>query len=137
MAEDAERDPTTLLRGLMPFAGTLGITFDRYDAEEVRGRIEWSPSLCTTGGVLHGGVIMALADATGAASAFLNLPEGAQGTTTVDSNTRFLRAVREGTVEAVSRPLHAGRWVVVVETDVADPSGRLVARVSQTQLVLG
>ncbi|HXW38155.1 MAG TPA: PaaI family thioesterase, partial [Acidimicrobiales bacterium] len=98
-----DQSPTSVLRHLMPYTGTLGIVFDRYDAEEVRGRLEWSPDLCTTGGVLHGGVIMALADSTGAANAFLNLPDGATGTTTVDSSTRFLRAVRDGSIEARSR----------------------------------
>ncbi len=77
--------------------------------------------------LLHGGAVMALADSTGGACAFLNLPEHAQGTTTVESKTNFLRGVREGYIEAVSRPLHVGRTVVVVETDVRDserPPGR-------------
>ncbi len=91
---------------------------------------------------LHGqrfatrGCTEALADSTGGACAFLTLPEQAQGTTTVESKTNFLRGVREGYIEAVSRPLHIGRTVVVVETDVRDQSDLLVARVSQTQLVL-
>lgn len=79
---------------------------------------------------------MALADSTGGACAFLNLPAGAQGTTTVESKTNFLRGVRDGYVEAVSRPLHIGRTVVVVETEVRDAGNRLVAKVTQTQLVL-
>ena len=79
----------------------------------------------------------ALADSTGAACAFLNLPEGAAGTTTVESKTNFLRGVRDGWIEAVSHPLHVGRTVIVIETDVRDPQDRLVARVLQTQLVLG
>ena len=78
---------------------------------------------------------MALADTAGATCAFLNLPEGA-GTSTIESKTNFLRAVRSGTVTATSRPLHAGRTVVVVETDVTDADSRLVAKVIQTQAVL-
>jgi 1,4-dihydroxy-2-naphthoyl-CoA hydrolase len=87
--------------------------------------------------VLHGGVIMALADSTGGACAFLNLPDGAGGTTTIQSTTNFLRAVRNGHIEATSRPLHAGRTVIVVETDVTDADNRRVARVIQSQAVLG
>jgi 1,4-dihydroxy-2-naphthoyl-CoA hydrolase len=124
------------LRDLMPFARTLGIDFTRYEPDEVRARLAWSPELCTTGGVLHGGAIMTLADSTGGACAFLNLPENSGGTTTVESKTNFMRAVRDGFIEAVSRPLHAGRTVIVVETDVRDAGARLVARVTQTQLVL-
>ncbi len=129
------RDPN-VLRDLMPFAGTIGANFSRYTREEVTARLDWAPELCTAGGLLHGGAIMALADSTGAACAFLNLPDGAQGTTTVESKTNFLRGLRDGYVEATSHPLHVGRTVIVVETDVRDPQDRLVARVLQTQLVL-
>jgi uncharacterized protein (TIGR00369 family) len=129
-------DPTSTVHGLIPFAKTLAIETLRYAPEEVRARLAWSPELCTAGGVLHGGALMTLADTTGAACAFLNLPDGAAGTTTVESKTNFLRAVRSGYAEATSRPLHAGRTVIVVETDVRDDRDRLVARVTQSQLVL-
>ena len=122
---------------LMPFVQTLGAEFTLSAKEEVRARLDWAPGLCTSGDLLHGGVVMSLADSTGAACAFLNLPEGAAGTTTLESKTNFLRGVREGSIEAVSRPLHIGRTVIVVETDVRDADDRLVARVLQTQLVLG
>ena len=128
-------DPATF-DDLMPFTRTIGATFTKSAAAEVRASLEWSESVCTAGGLLHGGALMALADSTGAACAFLNLPDGAQGTTTIESKTNFLRGVRDGYIEATSRPLHVGRTVIVVETDVRDASDRLVARVVQTQLVL-
>ena len=121
---------------LMPFARRLGAEFTRYSKEEVGARLDWAPELCTSGEILHGGVVMSLADSTGAVCAFLNLPDGATGTTTVESKTNFLHGVRKGFMEAVSRPLHIGRTVIVVETDVRDADDRLVARVAQTQLVL-
>ncbi len=120
---------------LMPFAVKLGIELDAAEAGEVRGRLAWSPDLCTTGDVMHGGALMGLADTLGAVCAFLNLPEGAQ-TTTVSSNTSFMRAVREGEVTGVARPLHAGRTVIVVQTELRDDDERLVAQVTQTQAVL-
>ena len=89
-------DPTPELRALMPFAATLGIDFLRYEPEEVRARLAWAPELCTSGGAMHGGAVMALADSAGGACAYLNLPPGAAGTTTVESKTNFLRAVRDG-----------------------------------------
>jgi uncharacterized protein (TIGR00369 family) len=121
---------------LMPFTQMLGVTFDVATKDEVQARLSWAPSLCTSGGVLHGGALMSLADSTGATCAFLNLPEGT-GTTTIESKTNFLRSVREGAVVATSRPLHVGRKVIVVETDLRDDDERLVARVTQTQMVLG
>lgn len=96
--------------------------------------IDHRPELCTAGGVLHGGILMTLADTCGAACAFLNLPEGA-GTSTIESKTNFLRGVRSGTVRAASRPVHVGRTTIVVETDLRD-GDRLVAKVIQTQAVL-
>ena len=119
----------------MPLGATLGIrTFG--DTEEVDATLEFSPDLCTSGGALHGGVLMTLADTAGAVCAFLNLPAGAR-TVTIESKTNFLGAVREGTVTARARPLHVGKTTIVVETDVLDASGRRVARTTQTQAVLG
>jgi 1,4-dihydroxy-2-naphthoyl-CoA hydrolase len=127
---------TEAMRQLVPFAAALGVEVIANRPDEVRARVKWTPERCTTAGVLHGGVIMSLADTTGAACAFQNLPDGAAGTSTIESKTNFLRAVRDGYAEAVSRPLHAGRTVVVVETDVTDAGGRPVAKVLQTQAVL-
>lgn len=129
-------DPLDRRLDLMPFARTLGVVLVAADPEEVRGRLAWRPELCTAGGVLHGGALMALADSTGALCAYLNLPAGATATTTIESKTNFLRAVGGGHVEAVSRPVHLGRRVAVVSTDLADDRGRPVARVTQSQLVL-
>ena len=129
-------DATAQVHDLVPFSKTLGIEIVGQAKDEVRARMPWAQERCTAGGVMHGGALMALADTTGALVAFLNLPDGAAGTTTIESKTNFLRAVRDGFAEAVSRPLHAGRTVIVVETDVLDGAGKLVARVTQTQAVL-
>ena len=82
---------------------------------------------------MHGGALMALADTCGGLCAFLNLPEGATTTATIESKTNFLRALREGTVQCTTRPLHAGRTTIVVESDLARDDGTLVAKVTQTQ----
>jgi len=124
------------LLGLMPFAAAVGLTLDSAEPAEVRGRLAWAPERCTAAGVLHGGAMMTLADSLGGVCAFLNLPPGAQ-TSTITSNTSFMRAVRDGEVTGVTRPLHVGRTVIVVQTDLRDDSGRLVAQVTQTQAVLG
>jgi uncharacterized protein (TIGR00369 family) len=120
----------------MPFAAGLGVSLDAAARDEVRGRMGWAPERCTVGGVLHGGALMAFADSLGGVCAFLNLPEGA-GTATISSATNMLRAVREGEVRGVARPLHVGRTVIVVQTDLRDDRDRLVAQVTQSQAVLG
>lgn len=131
-----ERELTTFMHEAMPFMAVLGAEAVAAAPDEVRSRISWAPSRCTAGGVLHGGVLMALADGTGAWCAFLNLPGGGAATSTVESKTNFLRAARSGTVEAVSRPLHVGRTLIVVDTEMRDGDGNLVARTTQTQAVL-
>jgi uncharacterized protein (TIGR00369 family) len=120
---------------MMPFAAGLGIVLDAAAPDEVRGRMPWAPERCTTGGILHGGALMALADSLGGICAFLNLPPGAL-TATTSSATVFTRAVRSGEVTAVTRPLHVGRSTIVVQTDLTDDAGRRVAQVTQTQAVL-
>jgi uncharacterized protein (TIGR00369 family) len=124
------------LAEIAPLAGTLGIEVSHAAADEVRGSMDWAPEKCTAGGVLHGGALMALADTLGGVCAFLNLPEGATATATVESKTNFFRAVREGSVEGITRPLHLGRSFIVVQTDLVDDNERRVAQVTQTQAVL-
>jgi 1,4-dihydroxy-2-naphthoyl-CoA hydrolase len=118
----------------IPFAATLGIELLEASPELVRSRLEWTPERCTAGGIMHGGVLMALADNAGGICAFLNLPEGASGTGTIESKTNFLRAVTGGTVTATTRPLHKGRTLIVIESELAREDGKLAAKVTQTQI---
>ncbi|MFF3571557.1 PaaI family thioesterase [Nocardia jiangxiensis] len=131
-----DSEGTKLFHTTMPFTEKLGVEVLEHGPELVRSRLAWQEDLCTLGGVLHGGVLMSLADATAAVSAFLNLPEGAQGTTTVESKTNFLRAIRSGYASATARPLHTGRRFIVVETEIHDDAGKLVGKTTQTQAVL-
>lgn len=129
-------DAATQLLASMPFASAAGIEIDSAGAEEVTGRMPWAAERCTTLGVMHGGALMTFADSLGALCAFLNLPPGG-GTSTIESKTNFFRAVREGqVVHARSFPLHTGRTVIVVQTDLRDGDGKRVAQVVQTQAVL-
>jgi uncharacterized protein (TIGR00369 family) len=123
------------LTSLMPFAARCGIRITQAAPAEVHGQLSWAADLCTTADVMHGGALMTLADTVGAACAFLNLPPGAM-TTTIESKTNFFRAVRKGTARAVATPLHVGRTLIVVQTDVRDDDGKRVALVTQTQAVL-
>jgi uncharacterized protein (TIGR00369 family) len=134
-ATGASRAELDGLVDMMPFAAGLGIVLDAAAPDEIRGRMPWAPERCTTGGILHGGALVALADSLGGICAFLNLPPGAL-TATTSSATVFTRAVRSGEVTAVTRPLHVGRSTIVVQTDLTDDAGRRVAQVTQTQAIL-
>ncbi len=131
-----DTEGTALFHSTMPFAERLGIEALEVGKERVRSRLAWDETLCTLGGGLHGGALMSLADATGAVCAFLNLPEGGQGTTTVESKTNFLRAIRSGYATATSTALHAGRSFIIVETEIRDDAGKLAAKTTQTQAVM-
>jgi len=121
------------IRDLMPFAVLSGIELLETTPQLVRGRMEFSPERCTTGGIMHGGALMSLADTCAAVCAFLNLPEGAIATTTIESKTNFMRALRDGALHASAQPLHAGRTTIVLETTLTREDGALAAKVTQTQ----
>lgn len=121
----------------MPFSRLMGVQIDDASPERITGRLVVRDDLCTTGGILHGGAAMAFADALGAIGAFLTLPEGAGGTTTIESTTKFLGAAPRGsTVVAVTEPVKVGRKLSVWQTRLRLEDGRDVALVTQTQLIL-
>jgi 1,4-dihydroxy-2-naphthoyl-CoA hydrolase len=119
---------------VIPFAKELGIELLEATPGLVRARLDWAPQRCTAGGILHGGALIALADNSGGGLAFMNMPEGASGTATIESKTNFMRAVSEGSVTATSRPLHKGRTLMVIESELTRDDGKLAAKVTQTQI---
>jgi 1,4-dihydroxy-2-naphthoyl-CoA hydrolase len=124
------------LAASMPLFELLGARIEAASPEEVRGALDWDESRCTAGGILHGGALMALADGCGGVCAFLNLPDGAGGTATIESKTNFFRPVSSGTVHATSTLLNRSRSTITVDTQLRNDEGKLVARVTQTQAVL-
>lgn len=126
-------EPDGLL-ALMPFAEHLGVHVEEATADRVVARLAWAPHLCTSAGLLHGGVLMSLADSVGALVTFLGLPEGAT-TATITSTTQLFRPVTGGEVIAVGRALHRGRTTVTAQTDLFDAEQRRVAQTTQVQAV--
>lgn len=127
-------DPIDLV-ALMPFAAHLGMQVRSADADRGEARLAWAPHLCTGAGILHGGVLMSLADALGAGVTFVGLPAGAR-TATITSTTQMFRPVTSGDVRAVAETLHRGRSTVTVRTSLYDDSDRLVAQTTQVQAVI-
>jgi 1,4-dihydroxy-2-naphthoyl-CoA hydrolase len=119
---------------LIPFAGHLGLVLDEAEASRVVARLDWAPHLCTSAGIMHGGVLMSLADTAGALVTFLGLPEG-KTTATITSTSHMFRPVPGGTVRAVAVPVHRGRTTVTAQTSVYDAEERLVAQTTQVQAV--
>src|SRR5437016_1252824 len=121
----------------MPFAELKGVKFIEAEQDRVVAKMLVRPDLCTLGHTIHGGAIMALADSVGAAATVINLPEEAKGTTTIESKTNFVGAAKDGTtLVAIATPVHRGRRTQVWQTRVETEEGKLVAMVTQTQMVL-
>jgi uncharacterized protein (TIGR00369 family) len=125
------------LQRLMPgLPQLLGLRVLQAEAERVVAELTVRPEICTLGDTIHGGAIMAFADTVGAMGTVLNLRDG-QGTTTIESKTNFFAGAKVGTtLTAESVPLHRGRRTQVCETRITNPDGRLIAKVTQTQMVL-
>jgi uncharacterized protein (TIGR00369 family) len=126
---------TAQLSSLMPFAELLGVRVNTATKDAVVLELDWRPELCTAGGVMHGGALMTLADSASATCAFLNLPDGGAGTSTVESKINLLAPARGGVVSAHTTPLHVGRRFIVLETELRT-SDTLVGKTMQTQAVL-
>ena len=123
-----------MLAPLLP--GLLGIEIAELTPEKVVASLLVRPELCTAGGVCHGGTLMAFADTVGAVGTVVSLPAGAR-TTTIESKTNFLGAAPVDTrITAESVPLHQGRTTQVWQTTIRSQAGKLVAVVTQTQMVL-
>lgn len=121
----------------LPFAQSMGVAFVEASLERVIARMLVREDLCTVGRAIHGGAVMALADTVGAAATVINLPEGAKGTTTLESKTNFIGPAGAGTVVvATATPVHRGRRTQVWQTRIETEDGKLVAVVTQTQMVL-
>jgi 1,4-dihydroxy-2-naphthoyl-CoA hydrolase len=118
------------------FPGLMGVRLLEVSQERVVAELAVRPDLCTAGGILHGGALMAFADTLGAVGTVMNLPRGKR-TTTTDSSTKFIAGAPAGTTvvgECVA--LHRGRNTQVWQTTIRSREGKLCAVVTQTQLVL-
>ncbi|MEO1304079.1 MAG: PaaI family thioesterase [Pseudomonadota bacterium] len=130
-------DPLAQIAESQPYSKLLGIKLLEATKDKVVGELLIRDDLCTAGGTMHGGCMMSFCDVLGATGAWLAIPEGAKGTTTIDSNTSFLSGPPAGTlVTGVSLPVRIGRRLSVWQTEVTDPAGKKVCLVTQTQLVL-
>lgn len=120
-----------------PYAKLLGLKILEASRDRVVAELLIRKDLCTSTGTMHGGVMMGFCDILGATGAWFALPEGAKGTTTIESSTSMMSGPPEGTlVTGTSAPIKIGRRLSIWQTVVTDPNGKQVCLVRQTQLVL-
>ncbi len=120
----------------LPFSTLLGIEFVSASRDKVVAELTVRHELCTAFDVAHGGCLMAFADTLGASGTILNLPDGAR-TTTLESKTNFVAAAPLGArLTGETTPIHRGKRTQIWQTRITSAEGRLVALVTQTQMVL-
>jgi len=123
-----------LIQGVFP--GLMGVEMTEVTPDRVCATLRVRPDLCTLGGILHGGAIMAFADTLGAVGTVVNMPEGAR-TATIESKTNFIGGARVDTVvRGEATPVHRGKTTQVWQTRVTSEDGKLVGLVTQTQIVI-
>jgi uncharacterized protein (TIGR00369 family) len=85
-------------------------------------------------GVVHGGVLAALADTAGGLASYMACPLGTR-VATVEMKINYLEGVERGTVTADAQVVRIGRHLAVVDCDVTDDHRRLVAKALMTFFV--
>lgn len=118
-----------------PMVKLLGMRLLSVTPKRVVAELPVSPAHLNRGGRVAGGIIMTLADVLGARGTVANLPPQHR-TTTLESKTNFFAGGMGPVLKATATPLHIGRTTMVWQTIVRNADGRLVAVVTQTQIVL-
>jgi 1,4-dihydroxy-2-naphthoyl-CoA hydrolase len=135
--ESLERGDLQAFSDTVNFPRHIGIQLTKAEKNCIEGKLPVTEKLTNHLPNVHGGAIMSLADAMGAIGAHLNMPEGAAGTTTIESKTNFIKPAMQGdTLHAVCTPLSTGRRLSVWQTDITRDDGKRVAVVTQTQIYL-
>jgi 1,4-dihydroxy-2-naphthoyl-CoA hydrolase len=111
------------------FDNWLGLTYIEMTPDGGRARLEIHDKLLQPWGIVHGGVYCSIIESLASVSAHVWLTENGGGTVVgVNNNTDFLRAISEGTVMAVSTPIHRGRRQQLWLITITDDNDRMVAR---------
>ena len=113
----------------------FGIRVTDADKEKLVGELDVDDRHLNNSGHVHGGALAAFADDLGGRLAGLNVPPGFR-TTTIESKTNIFRACVPGRLTGVAVPVHVGRRMIVLQTSIYRPDGKLAAMMIQTQMVL-
>jgi uncharacterized protein (TIGR00369 family) len=85
-------------------------------------------------GVVHGGVLAALADTAGGLASYMSMPRGTR-IATIEMKINYLEGVEAGIVEADARVVRIGKHIAVVDCDIRDGHRRLVGKALMTFFV--
>lgn len=115
----------------------LGITLVSVSERSVLARMEIKKHHMAPNQYLHAASVIALADSTCGFATMFNLPEEAEGFTTIELKTNFLGTARDGVICCEGTPVHIGRRTQVWDARVWDEtSTRNIALFRCTQMIL-
>ncbi|MEL7466385.1 MAG: PaaI family thioesterase [Pseudomonadota bacterium] len=119
------------------FPGKIGMRVVSVEPEEIVASFAISPDLFAPNGFLHAGALVTLADTCCGIGAVRNLPEGANGFTTIDLTSNMVGTAREGAAICSAKPLHLGRTTQVWEATVtSEATGKPMTHFRCTQMIL-
>lgn len=118
-----------------PIANLIGFTPIAVATGEARVEFEAGARHANPMGTLHGGVLCDIADAA-MGIAYASTLEPGESFTTLELKINFLKPVWNAKLQAVGRVVKRGRTIGLVECDVTDEQGQLVARASSTCMTL-
>jgi 1,4-dihydroxy-2-naphthoyl-CoA hydrolase len=117
-----------------PFDRHIGTEWLSDDPDRARARVPVSEKVTQPRGLVHGGVISALAESLCSRATGLAVGDG-MSAFGQSSHASFLRPITAGHVNAEARARHRGRTTWVWEVEVTDDEGRLCALVAFTAAV--
>lgn len=117
--------------------GYMGLEILSVKANELRARMKVQQKICAPNGFLHAASVVALADTACGYATISNLPNGANGFTTIELKTNFIGTALEGDVSCVAKLIHKGRTTQVWDAEVAvDETDKRIAFFRCTQMIL-
>ena len=117
------------------FDGLYGLELVSVGEEEARAQVTVRDELLQAGGILHGGVLAAMAEALASYATYVAVHEQGNVAMGLSNHASFLRPIFDGTVHALARRRHRGRTTWVWEVDITDDQDRLCALVRVTVAV--
>lgn len=119
----------------MPFNALLRLRVVRVYQDGLTMELDVTPQIMNMLGTLHGGATATLIDAA-AGVAVIGHYGGQRATTTVEMKVNYLRPVTGGKVRARARFLKLGKTLAVINCDVKDEHGHLIATGLLTYMLL-
>jgi len=116
--------------------GHLGIEITEIGEDYIKGKMPVDHRTTQPYGILHGGASVALAESLGSIAATFTVDQNKQYCVGLDINANHVRAVREGYVYGITRPLHLGKSTQVWEIKITNEEDKLVCISRITMVVM-